>query len=168
MQTQSKPSEVWVCISSAHKRDTTAVSRNMGGRFSVWWCVCPLARGAESEASAVMRCASPRQFLGFGERGWWGQGFARVRLQLVNGGVGDGFEAVGLGLAAPCPEASTLALRLAELLNRVADLSFFRFCYIGRQEKQTKRKLGELDAPFLRGSPNDCFPNKRPPWKSSS
>lgn len=117
MQTQSKPSEVWVCISSAHKRDTTAVSRNVGGRFSVRWCVCPLAHGAESEASAMMRCASPRQFLGFGERGWWGQGFARVRLQLVNGGVGDGFEVVGLGLAAPCPGS----LHIGPKIGRAAE-----------------------------------------------
>lgn len=64
--------------------------------------VCPSACGAESEASVVMRWASPRQFLGFGERGRWGQGFARIRVQLVNGGVGYGFEAGGLGLDTLC------------------------------------------------------------------
>lgn len=102
---QSKPSEVSARISSAHKRDTTAASRKAGDGFSVCWCVCP------------PRCASPRQFLGFGERGWRGQGFARVRLQLVNGGVGDGFEAGGLGLAAPCPGS----LHIGPKIGRAAE-----------------------------------------------
>ena len=39
------------------------------------------------------RRSSPREFLGLVWGGWRGQEFARVQVELVDGGVGDGLQA---------------------------------------------------------------------------
>lgn len=64
-----------------------------------------------------------------------GRGLLVLGSSWWTGELGMGSRRVGWGWTLSVPEASPLALRLAELLNRLDDLSFFRFCYMGWQEK---------------------------------
>lgn len=59
---------------------------------------CFQKKWTECSAAACLVCkVSPHVFLGFGGRGRRGKRFVGVELEVVEGGVGDGFEASGLG-----------------------------------------------------------------------
>lgn len=136
-----------MCISLAHKRDTTAASRNV---WSEEWAVnfqCAevfVLWPVVQRARRLPWWGAPHlvNFLGSVRGVGGGRGLLVLGSSWWMGELGIGSRRLGWGWPLPVPEASTLALRLAEVLNRAAELSFFRFCYIGRQEKQTKKEVG--------------------------
>lgn len=99
-------------------------------------------RDRKREASVAERGAAHLvNFLGSEGGVGGGSGLLVLSSSWWMGELGMGSRRLGWGGPLPVPPASALALRLGELLNRVDDLSFFRFCYTEEHKnKQQQQK----------------------------